>query len=110
MQMSDEEIRREYKAAKYKKKQIGILAQLNCCSADEIKAIVRDSPQGNLKQPQKPDVSSAMLTSMVQEKLAEKLDALDKEIRRLEGQYKEITIAMKVIGELESGKETHADG
>lgn len=40
MQMSDEEIRRNYRAAANKQLQIGILADLNLCSKEKIKRIL----------------------------------------------------------------------
>lgn len=40
MNMTEEEIRRNYRLSKAKKKQIGILADLNCCSKDEIRNIL----------------------------------------------------------------------
>lgn len=40
MQMTDDEIYREYKTAKDPKNQIKILAQLNCCDPQKIKDII----------------------------------------------------------------------
>ena len=40
MQMTSKEIIRSYKNAKNPRTQIKILAELNCCSVEEIKAIV----------------------------------------------------------------------
>ena len=50
MQMTDEEIRRNYASAKNKKTQLGILADLNCCEKDEIKRIVEHVPKHEVKQ------------------------------------------------------------
>lgn len=48
MEMSNEEIVRSYREAKDKAVQLGILADLNCCSKEYIKQILREggiSPQ-----------------------------------------------------------------
>lgn len=100
MQMTDDEIRRDYNAAKNKKKQLGILAQLNCCSVAEIKDIVLGTPKAKAVQPAASGLAQVQI-GKVKDMLAQKLDDLDAEIKRLESQYKEVTIAMKVVGELE---------
>lgn len=41
MQMTEEEIYRDWKQAKYKTKQIGVLADLNQCKRADIEAIIR---------------------------------------------------------------------
>lgn len=41
MQMTNEEIVRSYKEAKHKKEQVGILAELNTCTRDQIIDILR---------------------------------------------------------------------
>lgn len=43
MTMTDKEIVKSYKEAKYKKAQIGILADLNCCEPSIIKDILREN-------------------------------------------------------------------
>lgn len=43
MQMTNEEIVRNYKEAKHKDNQIKILAQLNCCDPQKIKDILKDA-------------------------------------------------------------------
>ncbi|MBR2132245.1 MAG: hypothetical protein IJ955_06870 [Oscillospiraceae bacterium] len=43
MQMTNEEIVRHYRQAKDKKADIGVLADLNMCSKDEIRAILQDA-------------------------------------------------------------------
>lgn len=40
MQMTPNEIRRDYEAAKKKKEQLQILADLNCCTVEEIREIL----------------------------------------------------------------------
>ena len=43
MQMSELEITNSYKEAKNKKSQIGVLADLNCCSKEEIISVLKKS-------------------------------------------------------------------
>ena len=81
MEMSEADIRLEYKLAKNKVRQIGILADENCCSKDRIKEIL------GLPQPKK---------RMTYEQMFDELDKLDETIKELEKQYKEI--AGKVLG------------
>lgn len=56
MQMTNEEIARSYREAKDKKKQIGILAELNLCSRTEIEYILRDEGlhPGYQRKPKEP--------------------------------------------------------
>lgn len=49
MQMSEDEIRRNYKQAKNKKEQIGILADLNACSREKIADIVGEKNKAGRK-------------------------------------------------------------
>lgn len=100
MQMTDNEIRRDYNSAKNKKKQLGILAELNCCSVAEIKDIVLCTPKVKATPPASINLAEGQINK-VKDMLAQKLDALDEEIKRLESQYKETVIAMRVVGELE---------
>lgn len=59
MQMTNEEIARSYREAKDKKKQIGILAELNLCSRTEIEYILRDEGlhPGYQRKPKEPKKS-----------------------------------------------------
>lgn len=102
MQMTDEEIRRNYASAKNKKTQLGILADLNCCEKDEIKRIVEHVPKHEVKQD---TVSHLQETQgsvrIIQEILFKKLDELDKQIKTLEVEYRNMLIAIEVIGNLE---------
>lgn len=78
MVMSENEIKRDYNAAKDKEAQIGILADLNLCSKEEIKRIVEG--KGELLQ-----------------SLFEELDQVEAEAKRLEEWYKKLAIAIEVI-------------
>lgn len=83
MEMGHEEIKISYRNAKQKKKQLGILADLNCCSREEIKKIVQeaeDSPDNDIIH-----------------RLYNRLDFLDREIRERETEYKKIVIALEVL-------------
>lgn len=81
MEMSDGEIRMEYRLAKNKDKQIEILADENCCSKKKIREVL------GLPQPKK---------RMTQKQMFDELDRLDEAIKELEKQYK--AIAGKVLG------------
>ena len=59
MQMTNEEICREYRQAKNRQNQIRILADENLCSVDEIRKILIDG--GALKPKPKKEVDSASL-------------------------------------------------
>ncbi|MCR4739154.1 MAG: hypothetical protein K5886_02705 [Lachnospiraceae bacterium] len=64
MQMTNEEIARSYREAKDKKKQIGILAELNLCSRTEIEYILRDEGlhPGYQRKPKEPKKSGKKKT------------------------------------------------
>lgn len=53
MEMTDAEIRTLYKRAEDKTKQIGILAELNACKKDEIRAILAKSGEKAQKETEK---------------------------------------------------------
>lgn len=53
MQMTNEEIVRDYNAAKNKSKQIRVLADLNQVSPSEIRAILADAGVEGVKKPEK---------------------------------------------------------
>lgn len=53
MQMTNEEIVREYNAAASKSKQIKILADLNCVTSGEIKAILAQAGVDGVKMPER---------------------------------------------------------
>lgn len=84
MEMGNEEIKSSYRNAKHPKKQIGILADLNCCSREEIKKIVQEAEEDS------PD-------NDIIYRLHNRLDILDREIREREVEYKKIVIALEVL-------------
>lgn len=96
MQMSESEIKRRYKEAKNQKQQIGILADLNCCSKEEIESIL-----GITKEDNKPP--GDMSRGQIMDLLFGKLDSLEQEIQRLEAEYKKVHNAIEVLGTIGSG-------
>lgn len=92
MEMSDADIRLEYRLAKNKDRQIGILADLNCCTKKKIREIL------GLPQPKK---------RMTYKQMFAELDRVDEAaIKELEKQYK--AIAGKVLGN--NGQKTFNKG
>lgn len=107
MYMTDSEIYRDYRQARHKSRQIGILADLNGCSKEEIEAIITKCEKQNkvtvpveTPLPETPPPEQAE-TGYVLSRLYEELDRLNAEIRQREEQYKETTIAIKVLSALE---------
>lgn len=93
MQMSESEIKRRYKEAKNQKQQIGILADLNCCSKEEIESIL-----GIAKEDNKPP--GDMSRGQIMDLLFGKLDLLEQEIKKLEEEYRNISITISVLGKI----------
>lgn len=93
MQMSESEIKRRYKEAKNQKQQIGILADLNCCSKEEIESIL-----GITKEDNKPP--GDMSRGQIMDLLFGKLDLLEQEIKKLEEEYRNISITISVLGKI----------
>lgn len=107
MCMTEAEIYRDYRQAKHKNRQIGILADLNGCSKEEIEAVIAKYEKQNevtapveILPPEAPPPEQAE-TGYVLSRLYEELDQLNAEIRRLEERYRETTIAIKVLSALE---------
>ena len=112
MQMTDDEIRRNYNEAKNQKAQIGILADLNDCSKAKIKQILGLDKKPEVEE-KKPDVI---------QKLYDKLDFLDEEIKRyekakqdcekliavFEEDYQKVIVAIQVIANLDKAKRVEA--
>ncbi len=99
MQMTEGEIRRRYGAAKNKKEQIGILADLNACSTEHIKHIlgIDEAMEKVLKtEPQEPTKSEILNV------LFAEIDSLDEQIKALEKKYKDVHTAIEVISALGS--------
>lgn len=85
MEMGIEEIRMQYKYAKDRKKCISILADLNCCSKDDIKEIIGLSERPNTKA--REDQRITLNTEEIKSLYA-RLDELDAVIKPLEDEYK----------------------
>lgn len=86
MQMTENEILRSYNQAKDKKEQVKILADLNCCSKEDIQKILHlDRKEGN-----KPNADKKTLL--------DRLDELDAMIKPLEYEYERIVKKLKKMG------------
>lgn len=94
MVMSNEEIKREYNEAKDKKKQIGILAELNCCSKEEIKDILDD------KNP----LEVALFKEIDQ--VEAEMQRLEEELKKKAEWYNKLLVSVEVISNLQKGKKT----
>lgn len=108
MVMSREEILRDYKSAKNRRRQVQILAELNCCSRAEIERILGL---------EKPDDASAPAAGAETEEgcpfeawLHGRLDSLDEEIRALEEKYRKYADALEVLGEYSLKEKNHEQG
>lgn len=102
MYMTGSEIYRDYRQARHKSRQIGILADLNRCSKGEIEAVIaKYEKQNEVTTPVEAPTPEQAETGYVLSRLYEELDQLNAEIRRLEEQYKETTIAIKVLSQME---------
>ena len=97
MVMSREEILRDYKSAKNRRRQVQILAELNCCSRQEIERIL------GLEKPDDAAVPAAGTETEEMHPfeawLHGRLDSLDEEIRALEEKYRKYADALEVLGE-----------
>ena len=110
MEMSVGEIKRSYKQAKNKVQQIGILADLNSCSHEEIEKIIAEEDERRIPVPEpvRIPVASPKL-SEVMAMLYSTLEDIEAEIKTLEEEYRKVTIAIEVLGKVEEehgGKET----
>ncbi|MGN1198634.1 MAG: hypothetical protein ACI4TA_13690 [Acetatifactor sp.] len=102
MEMTVEEIKRSYREAKHKKRQIRILADLNCCRVEEIEEMI--NPSDNLKLAAV-NPAEEISVSLVKNTLFCRLDRLDRQIRVLEREYRETLIALSMIGRIEEASE-----
>ena len=103
MQMTESEIRRDYAGAKNENMQIGILADLNCCTKDRIREILGlipcpESPV-EIAEPDGNPVDKSADKDVIISRLYSTLDNLDREIKQLEKQYQETAIAIKVVSQ-----------
>ena len=104
MQMTENEIRRDYAGAKNKSMQIGILADLNCCTKDRIREILglipcAESPV-EIAEPDGNPVEKSVDKDAIMSRLYSTLDDLDREIKQLEKQYQDTAIAIKVVSQM----------
>lgn len=100
MEMTVREIQRSYNAAKNKKQQIGILADLNDCDRKTIEDILQVS-----SVPAEPchvaeAIPEELTRGEIMDKLFARLDALDKEIKVMEEEYRNISITISVLGKI----------
>lgn len=104
MQMSENEIRRDYAGAKNKSMQIGILADLNCCPKDRIREILGLIPctEGTVEiaEPDGNPVEKSVDKDAIMSRLYSTLDDLDREIKQLEKKYQDTAIAIKVVSQM----------
>lgn len=108
MVMSREEILRDYKSAKNRRRQVQILAELNCCSRQEIERIL------GLEKPDDAAVPAAGTETEEMHPfeawLHGRLDSLDAEIRALEERYRKYAAALEVLGEYSLKEKNHEQG
>lgn len=99
MQMSVREIKRSYEEAKNKKRQIGILADLNCCSKEEIEKIisVENSIEQKKEKTSVSPVEKELSVNDVRNQLYARMDELDLQIKTLEKEYRNIVITLGVL-------------
>ena len=104
MQMTENEIRRDYAGAKNKSMQIGILADLNCCTKDRIREILGFIPctesTVEIAEPDGNPVEKSVDKDAIMSRLYSTLDDLDREIKQLEKQYQDTAIAIKVVSQM----------
>ena len=86
MQMSDDEIRTSYRQAKDPVKQIKILAQLNCCSVQDIKEIIKGTKLTTEEPKQKRKYTRRNICTDLPESvvttLTHKISDLDREMEK----------------------------
>ena len=90
MMMDVGEIQRQYKYAKDRKKCVSILAELNCCSKEDIWRIV--NPVADEK---KQNTHAGWVPTVEQQSYMDRLDELDAMIKPLEDEYKRTADALK---------------
>lgn len=96
MRYTENEIIRSYNAAKDKKKQVDILAELCCCQKSEILDIIHKQEKV-LHEEEQPQEE---WREKILNQLYKRMDEVEKEIRKKEASYKELAMAIKVISEL----------
>ena len=82
--MTEEEIYKMYKSARYPSKQIGILADLNICTRKEIKDVIKKCEEKAKKEEVHPIESQVVTICPIEERL----DELDAIITKATKEYK----------------------
>ena len=102
MQMSVTEIKKNYNEAKNKNRQIGILADLNCCSKEEIEKIVavENAIEQKVEKIVIASIGKDLSLNDVRNKLYVRMDELDSQIKLLEKEYRKIVITLEVLAEM----------
>lgn len=95
---------REYNAAKNKKQQIGILADQNCCTREDIRKIIEEDQAkiGTCTDPDYPSFDDKEPDIM--QIIMEEMDKADAEIKKYTEWYKKLASAWEVIGEIQRRK------
>lgn len=87
MYMTEGEIRRDYAGAKNKSMQIGILADLNCCTKDRIREILGLIPctesTVEIAEPDGNSMEKSVDKDAIMSRLYSTLDNLDREIKQM---------------------------
>ena len=98
-----------YTHAKHPEKQIGIIAELCDCPKEEIVELLK--LKGVLKNTEKESQDkSAVFTKQnekevsILDRLYALLDELDREIQQKTAKYQEVSVAIKVLSELQKGE------
>jgi len=86
----DEVIRRDYREAKNKMEQIGILADLNVCEKDEIRQVLGLKKPGRSKVDEPEPVKTMELPEAIQRLVKVRLKELDTVIMKLEEEVKKL--------------------
>lgn len=127
MEMTAHEIVRSYKEAKDKKKQVGILAQLNLCTPEDIKKILvegginwRELPRGKrtqsppqspneAKEPTAPASHSAIIREALKAYKAQTENAMREEVRNHEETMAKFKNDIAEIDRLLQAEQTEGD-
>ena len=94
MEMTNDEIRRNYKAAKYPKRQLTVLAELNGCSVAEIERIC-----GVEKKDKAVEAVLKMLYDFLDD-IESQIAPLKEKVNALEEEYKKTVAAIDVVGKV----------
>lgn len=99
MRMTEMEICREYNAAKDRRAQIGILADLNVCEKEDIlRILILNGQDVTVAGPKKPGQKGDKVLQM----MFSLLDEADEKVKEAEMEYKKIVQCMKQYGKEKS--------